>query len=103
MAMAAQMVAEERITAYANEAFYLTKSTNLVFMGGVALNCVANGNLFKFFDNIHIMPNPGDAGSSLGAAALEYYNQTGKKVNWSGAYLGNDIPGKEMFKEFTKG
>ena len=102
MAMAAQMVAEERITAYANEAFYLTKSTNLVFMGGVALNCVANGNLFKFFKNIHIMPNPGDAGSSLGAAALEYYNQTGKKVNWSGAYLGNDIPGKYPVKKCLK-
>ena len=71
-------------------------------MGGVALNCVANGNLFEFFDNIHIMPNPGDAGSSLGAAALEYFNQTGKKVNWTGAYLGNNIPGKYPVKKALK-
>lgn len=35
------------------------------------------------------MPNPGDAGSSLGAACLGY----GKRVNWINAYLGHDIPG----------
>jgi carbamoyltransferase len=44
--------------------------TNLVYMGGVALNCSANRNLGKYFDNIWIMPCPSDAGSSLGAAAL---------------------------------
>jgi carbamoyltransferase len=37
-----------------------------------------------------IMPNPGDAGSSLGAAALTY----GKKLNWQGPYLGTNIPGR---------
>lgn len=102
MAMAAQMVAEERIFAYATEALWHTKSSNLVYMGGVALNCVANGNLFKMFDDIHIMPNPGDAGSALGAAALEYYNRTGKRVNWTGAYLGNEIPGKYPVKKCLK-
>ena len=35
------------------------------------------------------MPNPGDAGSSLGAAALAY----GKRINWNNAYLGHNIPG----------
>jgi carbamoyltransferase len=35
------------------------------------------------------MPNPGDAGSSLGAAALAY----GKKLNWQDAYLGHNISG----------
>jgi len=57
-------------------------------MGGVALNCVANSNvLTKYYDNIWIMPNPGDAGSSLGAAAAVY----GKHVNWKSPYLGTDI------------
>ena len=43
---------------------------NLVYMGGCALNCVANGKILpKYYDNTWIMPNPGDAGSSLGAAA----------------------------------
>jgi carbamoyltransferase len=58
-------------------------------MGGVALNCLANRNLGEYFENIWIMPNPGDAGSSLGAAALEY----GRRVNWVNAYLGHRIPG----------
>lgn len=64
-------------------------SDNLVYMGGVALNCLANTKLFDYFNNIWIMPNPGDAGSSLGAAALSY----GKKLNWQNAYLGHNISG----------
>jgi carbamoyltransferase len=35
------------------------------------------------------MPCPGDAGSSLGAAALAY----GKQIHWTDAYLGHRIPG----------
>ena len=66
------------------------KSSNLVFGGGVALNCAANRNLGNYFDKIWIMPNPGDAGNSLGAAALGY----GKRVNWVDAFLGFDIAGK---------
>jgi carbamoyltransferase len=58
-------------------------------MGGVALNCLANRNLGEYFDNIWIMPNPGDAGSSLGAAALAY----GGRLRWVDAYLGHLIPG----------
>jgi carbamoyltransferase len=64
-------------------------SNNLVYMGGVALNCLANRNLGDYFDKIWIMPNPGDAGSSLGAAALSY----GMRVNWNNAFLGHNIPG----------
>jgi carbamoyltransferase len=94
LAKAAQWEVEKRISAYAEKAYELTGSTNLVFMGGVALNCVANSNLFDVFANIHIMPNPGDAGSSLGAAGLHYYNATGRRVEWTGPYLGTQIPGK---------
>jgi carbamoyltransferase len=36
------------------------------------------------------MPNPGDAGSSLGAAAALY----GKHVEWEGPYLGHDLGGE---------
>jgi carbamoyltransferase len=59
-------------------------------MGGVALNCLANRKLGEFFENIWIMPCPGDAGSSLGSAALAY----GKQINWQDAYLGHRIPGE---------
>jgi carbamoyltransferase len=64
-------------------------SRNLVYMGGVALNCSANRRLGELFDRIWIMPCPGDAGSSLGAAALAY----GRKIYWTNAYLGHDISG----------
>ena len=70
-------------------------SCNLVYMGGVALNCKANDLLGPYFENIWIMPNPGDCGSSLGAAALAY----GKKLNWQGPYLGTDISGEYPVKE----
>lgn len=62
-----------------------TRHENLILMGGCALNCVANSKIKG--KNIWIMPNPGDAGSSLGAAARHY----GKKLNWKGPYLGTNI------------
>jgi carbamoyltransferase len=99
IAASAQAVVEERVLAYARQAQQLTGSRNLVFMGGVALNCVANSRLFEIFEQVHIMPNPGDAGSSLGAAALHYYNSTAKRVEWQGPYLGTNIPGAYPVKK----
>ena len=64
-----------------------TKQKKLVFMGGCALNCSANTLLWNLFEDVWIMPNPGDAGSSLGAAAAYY----GKHVNWKTPYLGHDV------------
>ena len=58
---------------------------NLVIMGGCALNCVANSKIQG--KSIWIMPSPGDAGSSLGAAAL--VNK--KKLKWTNPYLGYNI------------
>ena len=46
------------------------------------------------------MPNPGDAGSSLGAAALYHFEQTGNFVDWQGPYLGTDIEGKWPTNKF---
>jgi carbamoyltransferase len=89
IAAGAQYIVEHMVDKIAEFAAQITGSNNLVYMGGVALNCVANSLLGRHFDNIWIMPNPGDAGSSLGAAALAY----GKRLNWQGAYLGHEIPG----------
>ena len=61
------------------------KHKNLILMGGCALNCVANSKIQN--KNIWIMPNPGDAGSSLGAAARELNN----KLKWRDPYLGTNI------------
>ncbi len=54
----------DRIFQYARS---LVPSENLVFMGGCALNCVANPLAYRHFKNVYIMPNPGDAGSAVGA------------------------------------
>ena len=95
IASATQHQLQERVVAYAKKAKEMAHdSDNLVFMGGCALNCVANSLLFDAgFKNIHIMPNPGDAGSSLGCAAMEYYNWTGKSIKWKTPYLGHNIEG----------
>lgn len=63
------------------------KFRNIVYGGGVALNCLANGRLLKDTNNF-IFPNPGDAGSSLGCAALMW----GKKVHFQHMYLGHPVP-----------
>ena len=89
IACSAQHVVEYLIKFVMAKARYLGSSKNLVYSGGVALNCLANRLLGDYFENIWIMPNPGDCGSSLGAAALGY----GKKLNWTNAFLGYNIPG----------
>jgi carbamoyltransferase len=89
IATSAQLIAEQLITNVISKAKMLGGSKNLVYGGGVALNCLANRLLGNFYDNIWIMPNPGDAGSSLGASCLGY----GKRVNWTNAFLGYDISG----------
>jgi carbamoyltransferase len=90
IAASAQAVIEREIYKIMQRARDFRWSSNLVYQGGVALNCLANRNLGEYFENIWIMPCPGDAGSSLGAAALAY----GKRVNWQNAYLGTKISGE---------
>lgn len=95
LAASIQVVTEQAIIKVAKEAKRLASSENLVYMGGVALNCVANSLLFEYFENIWIMPNPGDAGSALGCAALLY----GKHLRWRGPYLGRNISGEYPIAE----
>jgi len=89
LAAAAQHLTEQMIRNVMIRARSLVASDNLVYMGGVALNCVANSRIGDIYDNIWIMPNPGDAGSSLGAAALAH----GGRLHWRDAFLGHDIRG----------
>ena len=89
IAAAVQQVYEEQFIKLLINTKRWTDSYNLVFMGGCALNCLANRLIGNYFDKIWIMPNPGDAGSSLGAAARVY----GHQLEWKDAYLGTDIPG----------
>lgn len=102
IAASVQFVYEERLYDFMSFARNISGKKNLVFMGGCALNCSANTMLWDIFDDIWIMPNPGDAGSSLGAAAALY----GKHIEWSGPYLGHNIgssyPVDSILKEIKK-
>lgn len=76
---------------------------NLCLAGGVALNCVANGKIYKkkIFSNIWVQPASGDSGCSLGAAlALNYKinkNTKKKKIDsMKGSYLGPSFSNDEV-------
>jgi len=79
-----------------------TKSNNLVLMGGCALNCSANHLAYKYFDDVWIMPNPGDAGSAIGAVLA----QKKEHMRMPHAYLGynieGDYPVEEALSELKK-
>jgi carbamoyltransferase len=90
IAASAQALTEELIYSVMRRAQEFGWSSNLVYQGGVALNCLANRKLGEYFENIWIMPCPGDAGNSLGAAALAH----GRRLRWADAYLGHAITGE---------
>jgi len=71
----AQKVLEDIILKMVNHIYSKTKMKNLCIGGGVALNGVANYKILTQspFDNIHIPPSPGDAGSAVGAAQYLYH------------------------------
>ena len=94
-ARAAQDLTEDLIASVMIKAGELAPNSNLVYCGGVALNCSANRILGEYFDNIWIMPNPGDAGSSLGAAAMA----VGRRLVWKDAFLGFNITGRYPVKD----
>ena len=89
IAASSQLLVEQLIMQVMQKARVYGKSKNLVYGGGVALNCSANRLLGQKYDNIWIMPNPGDAGSSLGCALLGYRG----RVNYDNSFLGHSIPG----------
>jgi carbamoyltransferase len=99
IAAAVQIVYEQRLNDFMRMAKSITGKNNLVFMGGCALNSSANTLLWKIFNDIWIMPNPGDAGSSLGAAAALY----GDHLDWRNPYLGYDLGEKYPFQEIVDG
>jgi len=87
IAAATQFIYELHLHDLLDKTKKITNSDNVVLSGGCALNCVANEIAFKYFKNVWIMPNPGDAGNSLGcvAAFQEEF------LNWKNPYLGHDI------------
>lgn len=98
LAASIQAITEEIMIKLAYHAKEITGSDNLCLAGGVALNCVGNGELLRenIFKNIWIQPAAGDAGGALGGAYSVYYQELNhtRTVNpnemdkMQGAYLG---------------
>ena len=95
IAAATQRIYEEILNILLISAQVLTNQENIVIMGGCALNCVANSQAHKYFKDVWIMPNPGDAGSSVGCVLA--HEQT--HIKFSSAYLGHDIQGEYPVKD----
>jgi len=89
IAAAVQKIYEEILDSILAHTRERLPSNNLVLSGGCALNCSANNLAFKYYGQVWIMPNPGDAGSAVGAVLAD--KQT--HIEWPGPYLGYNIEG----------
>ncbi|MFM8992584.1 MAG: carbamoyltransferase [Actinomycetota bacterium] len=96
LAASIQAVTEEVVLRLASGVASSTGQKNLCLAGGVALNCVANGELLraKTFEKLWIQPAAGDAGGAVGAA-LGWYHLHAKQPRtvvatdaMHGSYLG---------------
>jgi len=79
LAHSLQVVLEDILLAKVRYLHESTGSERLCYAGGVALNCVANARLRRDgpFREIYVQPAAGDAGGSVGAAALVHHRLTG--------------------------
>ena len=77
LAASIQAVTDEVVLRLTRSLSTQTGLRDLCLAGGVALNCVANGKVFRdgCFDRIFIQPAAGDAGGALGAALATYYDE----------------------------
>jgi len=79
-----------------------THSKNLVIMGGCALNCSANHLAYKYFDDVWIMPNPGDAGSAIGSVLAHKKERLPIPNMYMGYNIEGDYPVEETISELKK-
>jgi carbamoyltransferase len=111
IAASIQAVTEEVILRLARSIRAETGLRNLCLAGGVALNCVANGKIYreKIFDHMWIQPAAGDAGGAVGAALAAYHLRNGgarvarpsATDGMNGAYLGPALPQDEIESQLT--
>jgi carbamoyltransferase len=110
LACSIQAVTEEIVLRVGRHVHRMTGEKNLCLAGGVALNCVANGRLYREgpFERIWIQPAAGDAGGALGAALHVWHNELGKPRTplqgadrQFGSYLGSEYEDAEI-EDFLK-
>ncbi len=100
MAASIQKVTEEAVLAMARHAHELTGSKRLCMAGGVALNSVANYKVLRNgpFEELYILPAPGDDGGAVGAAYWAYNHLLGQPrgAALDHAYLGSEYSDEEV-------
>lgn len=90
IAAATQKVYEDLFNRALQYAQLYNHSENLVLMGGCALNCAANAITGRYYTNTWIYPNPGDAGSAIGAV-LARNPEWRDYTDWTNPFLGLDM------------
>src|SRR5262249_27802085 len=103
VARSLQIVLEEALLEKARYLYRRCESDNLCMAGGVALNCVANSRLLREgpFRNLFVQPAAGDAGTSLGAAAVAQARLTSQRVPQEAlrhVFLGPSFSAGEIYK-----
>lgn len=104
LAASVQKVTEEIMLKMAAHTVRLSGSRNLCLAGGVALNCVGNGELLRsgIVDSLWIQPAAGDAGGAVGAAYVGHHHYYGKERKprsadqMKGSYLGPEFSDDEI-------
>lgn len=101
VARSAQLVLEDILIAKIRYLHARVPSDNLCMAGGVALNVVANSRCMKEgpFKRLFVQPAAGDAGGSLGAAAIAHVRKTGARPcqdRLQHVYLGPSITSDEI-------
>jgi len=81
LARSIQEITEEVMLKMARHVYKETGMKQLCMAGGVALNCVGNGRIFREgpFESIWIQPAAGDAGGALGIALAIWYRYLANK------------------------
>jgi len=80
MAASVQHITTEAMLRLARTARTITGRDTLCMAGGVALNCVANGAIYRegIFRDIYVQPAAGDAGGAIGAALGVWHQVMGQ-------------------------
>jgi carbamoyltransferase len=111
LACSIQTVAEKIILRMVEYVKRKTKQENLCLAGGVALNCVACGKVWRsrLYHDLWIQPAAGDAGGALGTALFIWYQylDNPRKVKekqdfQKGSFLGPSYKEEEVVKTLEK-
>jgi len=100
LAASVQVVTEEIMQKMCKNAMQKFNTRNICLAGGVALNCVGNGEILRKtgVENLWIQPAAGDAGGAVGAAYMAWHGYLEKERSadnktdlMSGSYLGPEF------------